>query len=215
MKTAQEKTQAENTELRLYRLSGSGDVRVRSLTRIHAKALSEARTDGRKWIFDPAAEAGEVTDKPVSNGADWSKECSNSVRLQTLQAQQESHAKGTEVKKNRKNTAPAGLDESGKEWRGLSMCQVIRFCGSKGATLQQAKVICEKAGLSPAKGTITIQLGKGREFEKLPTLSPELAAELLGDVMPPPADTKPKLSKAERKARRAERRAKQAKVGAA
>lgn len=208
-------TQAEATLQRLYRLTGGDgtDPRVRSMSRVEAKALNSARGDGRKWLLDPAAEPGEITDYKPTNGETFSKTVAASVHAQKLANLTD--AQEIVMKKRSKND---GKSESGREWRGLSMCQIIRACGHRGMKLPEAQKVLNDVGLHPAKGTLTIQLGKGRKDRaSVPELSNDQTRELFGDVKPPAGDA-PKLSKAERRAARkakAERKAKRlAKAGA-
>lgn len=210
-------TQAEHNAPRLYRLTGgaaNSEPRVKLMTRVQAKALNSAFTDNRKWLFDPAAEPGEVTDKLPTNGHTFSAVLAKSVHAIALQTL--SDAKGTAMRKVKID----GLSENHREWRGLSMCQIIRFCGHRGLKTPEAAKVCASVGLTPARGTLSIQLGKGRKREDLPEINAETAKELLGDLMPASskadkADGKPKLSKAERKAARIAKRKAESKVSLA
>lgn len=221
-------TAVETTLKRLYRLTGM-PTRLRSLTRAEAAALNGVRGDSRKWVLDPAATVEEITDEPIDVGdKNVLGRIAASVRRQGVQYLKDAHEKETAMKVHatsgaRKAKRIPGLDDGAKEWRGLSMCQILRYVGHKGGTSPQGKAICERAGFVPAKGTVIIQMGKGRKGESVPNLSPELSAELLGDVLPPKGSGKAKkekladpTTKAERKAakmaRRAAKREKNAKL---
>lgn len=188
----------------IYRLIGPGlattdadpaNPRVRSFTRAEAKALNGSRADGRRWVLDPGAEPGEITDhKPDYAPGEFEKRFSDGLRKDAV------NFKAARIQQEAIMASSSKAARS--DWNGLSQCQVIRFCGSKGLDKVRVRAICERIGLKPADGTISIQLGKGRMKEALPTLDDKIAAELLGDHAPAV-----KLTKSEKRARRAERRA--------
>lgn len=206
-------TQVANDQARkLYKLAGTQ--RVRMLTIDESKGLNvvlKGAGKAARWLHDPTLTMDEITDDQINEITvpNFTQTLAESVRKQRVQYQQQAHEKESAMKtastgRKAKRIAIDGRDHDDNEYRGLSMCQIIRFAGSKGADKHQARAIVEKAGFEPAEGTITIQLGKGRKLEAVPNVSDELAAELLGDLLPPPADKATKGDKKMKKVRTAE-----------
>jgi hypothetical protein len=187
----------------IYRLIGVGAPnRVRELTRDQALGLNVTiKGSGHKWVLDPGATPGEVNEPGIPNisSDERKRRHANGLlrdRLETKAAQIQKEA-----------TTMAKTTTTRGEWNGLSQCQVIRICGSRGLDKVVTRQVCEKAGLKPADGTISIQLGKGRKHEDIPDLKPELLSDLLGEHLPKP---KKKETADERRARKAARKAKRA-----
>lgn len=191
---------AANDQAQLYRLVGGSnkEPRVESLTRTQARARNGARSDGGKWIHDPAAESGEVTGAVLDiTFAQQQANYRNGMMRDRLNNQ-------AHTKTQKEAAMSAKSNKSARsQWNGLSMCQVIRVCGAAKVDKVTAKAILERAGFAPANGTLSIQLGKGKMKEDVPDLTDEVRTQLFGDLLPPAETHKPKRSKAERKARKA------------
>ncbi|QOV89489.1 hypothetical protein [Humisphaera borealis] len=137
----------------------------------HPSPQSDAPTDPRPAKAKPRARKtalpppAEVTESPTVDDAGPATEAVELARTDPVTA---ADPDGT--------AKPEG--RSRQHWRGLGMCDFIRYAASIGWPKPAITAVAASLGFSPSPTTVHIQAKNGRDGRKVPTVKKELADEL-------------------------------------
>lgn len=188
-----------------FRLDGTD--RIEWLSPIRAFARNRSRSDNRQWKIDPSAFADQVKESPIpASKLEWQRRYAEGIRKDNetaairAKAQEEIEMK-TKTEKSEKSTAAKTekAESTRAAWKGMGMCELIRYCGKKGFGKTKTLSLMKKLGLDPNPATISIQLRKGKNGENVPEMAKELRGEFTKFADAIPNDEK-KAPKAEGKA---------------
>ena len=197
-----------------YTLEGRG--RIELLTEIYARVRNSHREQSGysgRWVPTPNADPASVVE-PVRVPTGKEREqllAAGRKRDAELWAEYEAKRAGGSLAKQPAALASAAAPASPKPaavkapktanpWSAIGMCGIVRWCSSKGWSMDAAEKAARACGYTPAPNTLRIQMREGAKKKDLPKLTPEQVKELEKHFAPAeapkPAAKKPAPAKA-------------------